>query len=111
MFWESQEEYVRTECHRAAQLHVKPRGFFFSSCVLGLRTNQKKTFKSILEATETAVYYGQRFIMGTKNNLSWFFIKSSGFKIFKDSKYKIQKIQNIYKIQNISPMFFGLKVG
>ena len=55
----------RNKCERVAQPHINPNEVSFF-CVFGLRTNQKKTFKTHLEGPETVVYYGH------KNDLRFF---------------------------------------
>ena len=67
VFWESEEEYVRAKCQRAAQPHINPSEFIFYFACWGYGLTRKKLLQVIWRELR------QRFIMGTKNNLIWGF--------------------------------------
>ena len=69
MPWEAKKEYLQIKYQRADKRIYEPDwNFIFTFWIMGLRTNQNKTFKSHQEGTNAAVYYGHK----------EFFIRSKG---------------------------------
>ena len=61
MPWEAKKEYVRTKYQRADyRINGSNLDFTVAFWILGLLTNQTKTFKSRQEGTEASFYYGDK---------------------------------------------------
>ena len=60
MSWEPEEEYVRVKGQRGVQRHINPGEFHFYFACWSNGLTRKRTFKSHLEETETAVYCGHK---------------------------------------------------
>ena len=61
MSWAAKKEYVQTKYQRAdKRMYELNRDLAVAFWILGLRTNQSKTFKNHQEGTEAAICYGHK---------------------------------------------------